>query len=276
MEDKELIAKLSYLKAIKPRNEWVALTRERLVEREYKGLQNGGFWGMLERIGRMVQYLERPAVIMPLLALIVVGGAVGRAASESLPGDRLYSLRAAAERIPLQFSAADEQSSRQFALAQQRLADLRQVAELNKVKNLPVAIREFEANVSKVSEGFAQIVENQPSRALQASRQIVQLQKEKLEVEKILGTKIGEEQEEEIWNATKRLVEYELGFLSTRSLTERQKELVEKAKGALEEKNYGAALEYIWQISQGVQLPEKQEEHEEKEGSEPALPESEG
>ena len=232
MEDKELIKRLSHLKRIKPREDWVVLTRQRIIG---EGLQKGRFWDMVERVvgymgGAM---LAKPAFVIPVLACVVAGGAVWQGAFRSLPGDTLYPLRAA------------------FGIsAQQSLADLKAVAEQNKVKNLPSAIQEFEANASKISEDFIAIVENQPEKALQASRQVVQLQKEKSEVERILGTKIGEEQEEEIENATRRLVEYEFSYLETRSLTEEQEKLFESAKTSAAEGDYGTALETIWILSQ--------------------------
>ena len=191
MGEKELIKKLSYLKQIKPREEWVILARQQLFEQEDQympsPLQKGRFWDMLQGIGRfiefMVKYAERPAIVIPLLALMVAGGAIGKSTLESLPGDTLYPLRSAAEQVPLHLSDAEERPFLEFDLAQQRLSDLKVVAESNSLKNLPAAIQEFEANASKASEGFLHIVENQPEIALQASRQIVQLQKEKSEVE---------------------------------------------------------------------------------------------
>jgi cytochrome c peroxidase len=248
MEDKELIAKLSYLKQIKPKNDWVLLTRQRIVGQD---LQEGRFWAIVKGIGDLVgNYMEKPAVLIPLLACMVAGGVLWQGVAESLPGDTLYPLRSAVEKAPLRFSADEERPIREFALAQQSLADLKMVAEQNKIKNLPSAIQEFEANASKISEGFIATVENQPEKALQASRQMVQLQKDKSEVERILGTRIGEEQEEEVENATKKLVEYEISYLETRSLTEAQKELFESVKALVQEGDYAKALEIIWELSQ--------------------------
>ncbi len=255
MEDKELIAKLSHLKQIKPKEDWVLLNRQRIVGHETWPaklvLQEGRLWSIVRSISDLVgSYIERPAVLIPLLACMVAGGAVWQSAFESLPGDTFYPLRAAIEQVPLRFSTEEERPLREFALAQQSLADLKVIAERNKVKNLPSAIQEFEANASKISEGFVAIVENQPEKALQASRQMVQLQNEKSEVEKILGTRIGEEQEKGIENATKKLVDYEIVYLETRSLTEAQKELFEKAKLLVGEGDYAKALEIIWELSQ--------------------------
>lgn len=255
MEDKELLAKLSHLKEIKPREDWVVLTRQRIIENNFEpsklALQKGRFWGMVEEVGGlMARYMAKPAFVIPALACLVAGGAVWQGAFTSLPGDTLYPLRAALEQVPLRLSTEEERPAREFARAQQSLADLKAVAERNKVKNLPLAIQEFEANASRISEGFIAIVENQPEKALQASRQVVQLQKEKSEVEKILGTKIGEEQEEEIENATRRLVEYEFSYLETRSLTQEQEKLFESAKTSAAEGDYATALEIVWTLSQ--------------------------
>ena len=97
MGEKELIKKLSHLKQIKPREEWIVLVRQRLFEQEAQPmpapLQKERFWDMLQGIGRfirfMVKYAERPAIVIPLLALIVAGGAIGKGVLESLPGDTL-------------------------------------------------------------------------------------------------------------------------------------------------------------------------------------------
>ena len=255
MEDKELIKRLSHLKRVKPREEWVALTRQRIVGEGLwpakLDLQKGRFWGMVEEVGGFIaRYVERPAFVIPVLACMVAGGAVWQGALESLPGDMLYPLRAALEQVPLRLSTEEERPAREFALAKQSLADLKAVAERNKVKNLPSAIQKFEANASRISEGFIAIVENQPDKALQASRQVVQLQKGKSEVEKILGTKIGEEQEEEIEDATRRLVEYEFLYLETRSLGEEQEKLFESAKTSAAQGDYVTALETVWTLSQ--------------------------
>lgn len=258
MKDSDLIAKLSQLRQEKPREEWVVLTRQRLFEAEAQyglpPLQGRRLWGILQRIGRLIeftaQYAQRPALVIPVLAVIVAGGAIGRGTLESLPGDTFYPLRVAVEQVPLRFSAAEERPVREFGLARQRLSDLRMVAESNSLKNLPAAIEEFETNASKVSAEFIEIVENQPENALQTSRQIVQLQKEKSEVEEILGTKIGEEQNKGIEDAIRVLVEYEVAYLETRSLTEEQEQLFESVKALIEEEDYATALETIWTLSQ--------------------------
>jgi hypothetical protein len=255
MEEAELKRKVQLLYSIRPREDWVALTKSKLIENnactEHIGLQKPGFWGMvrgsLELAGR---YLEKPAFVMPVLACVVAGGAVWQGAASSLPGDALYALRAVAEQVPLRFSKAEERQVHEFRLAQQRLADLRIVAQQNKVKNLPSAIQEFEANASKVSAGFVYIVENEPEKALQASKQVVELQKEKSEIERILGAKISEQHDIQIQSALRKLVDQEFAYLETRSLTESQEQFFLKAKEKAKENDYAGALEILWDLSQ--------------------------
>ena len=193
--------KVQVVYGVKTKEDWVLLRKNQLVgkgehsESDAKGMH---FLGVLTRIGKMLgRSLARAARVMPVLAFLVAGGAVWQGASDSLPGDRLYPIKTTIEQVPLRFSA-EERSLREFEIAKLRLADLKFVAEQNKVKNLPSAIEEFEANALKVSKDFLEIVENQPENALQASKQVVQLQKEKYEIEKMLGMKIGGDQEEEI------------------------------------------------------------------------------
>ena len=252
-EQEQVLAKLSILKDIKPKEEWVILARKRIFEaepaREEMPLHGIRFSVIFKRIGSLIRYMEQPAFVMPVLASVILTGVVWHAAQSSLPGDTLYPIKAAAEHVPMTFSSEAEKPFLQLELAQKKLDDLKRVAEGNMVKNLPLAIKEFEANISEISESLTAIVEKQPGKALQASRGVVRLQKEKLEVEKILGTKIGEKEDEELDNATKLLVENELADLETRLLTEAQEELFQAAKTAHEQGDYQTALEKIWLLS---------------------------
>ena len=81
MEDKELIAKLSHFKKIRPRKDWVVLTRQSVIGAEFElckpVLQKGRFWGMVERLTGYVEgaIQAKPAFVIPVLALMVAGGA---------------------------------------------------------------------------------------------------------------------------------------------------------------------------------------------------------
>jgi len=243
MQEKEVITKLALLKKIKPRKDWAVLSRNKIinVELEPLKLKNQRKFLDIVHFFRYIRYIEKPAVAIPLLAILVVGGIAIEQTGSSVPGDILYPVRTSLEQT---------QRFDSIELAQFRLADLREVVEANRVKNLPSTIREFEVSIEKASQSLTELVENEPEKALQVGREIVQLQKEKLVIEQILGTKIGEDQEAEFINSARKVVEYELAYLETRSLTEEQEELFESAKTSAEQEDYSTALETIWTLSQ--------------------------
>ena len=243
--EKDLIAKLSRLKKIEPRNSWVLFAKTNIQNEANKGVEQK--LSLFKEIGHLVsyvRYLERPAYIFAVLAFVVFGGIGYKVSQNSLPGDTLYPVRSAIEKI-----TTGSDSSAAFKVAERRLQDLRRVVEGNKVKNLASATEEFNLSVAEVSRGILALVENEPEKALQASRELVQLQKGKAEIEQILGAVIGVEESLELTNATKVLVEFELNDLVIRTLTDEQEDLLEQAIIAYQAEDYGLSLENIWMIS---------------------------
>lgn len=102
---------------------------------------------------------------------------------------------------------------------------------------------------AQVSREFARLVEKEPKKALQVSRNIVQLQKEKSQLEKTLGATFGEKESNDIENATKILLTNEFLDLDSRTLTESQLVLLNEAKNAFMKQDYQTALEKVWILS---------------------------
>lgn len=243
--EKDLITKLSRLKEIEPRNSWVLFAKTSIPNEANKEIgQNPSLIYKIGHLVSYVRYLERPAYIFAVLAFVVFGGIGYKVSQNSLPGDPLYSVRSIIEK-----ATTGSDSSATFKVAERRLADLRRVVEGNKVKNLASATEEFNLSVAEVSRGLLALVENEPEKALQASRELVQLQKGKAQIEQILGATIGEEETSGLKSATKILVESELNDLLKRSLTNEQEVLLKEAIGAYQTENYQIALENIWMIS---------------------------
>lgn len=243
--EKDLIAKISRLKEIEPRNSWVLFAKTNIPNEANKEV--GQKPSLIQEIGHLVsyvRYLEKPAYIFAVLAFVVLGGIGYKVSQNSLPGDALYSVRSIIEKAT---TRSDSFSA--LLIAQRRLEDLRRVVEGNKVKNLASATEEFNLSLAEVSRGLLALVENEPEKALQVTRELVQLQKGKAQIEQILGATIGEEETSELTNATKILVEAELNDLKERTLTAEQKELLKEAIGAYQAEDYQKALENIWMIS---------------------------
>ena len=242
-DEKNLVQKISLLKKIEPKNTWVLFAKTNILG-ETKEQKVGQKLSLFKELGHFVsyvRYLERPAYIFAILAFVVLGGIGYKLSQNSLPGDTLYSVRSVIEKATT--------GSDPLAVAQRRLEDLRKVVEGNMVKNLSQATKDFNLSVAEVSKGLLALVENEPDKALQLSHELVQLQKDKAQIEQILGAAIGVEETLELTNATKVLVEAEIEDLQERTLTEKQEELLQEAIAAYEANDYEKALESIWSIS---------------------------
>ena len=252
MDEKELLHSIQSLKDIKPRQEWVLLTRQRILGDAVMPKKSFSF-DSLFNVFSVLKYLERPAFILPALAVLVFGGIVARASGNSLPGDMLYSLKAAVENVQVNMTSDEQKPYAHLELAEKRLEDLKKIGEENKVKNLSSTIKAFENNVSETSKALTELVEKEPAKALQLSRQVIQLQKEKTEVEKVLGTAIAGKETEELESATKSVIENELKDLETRTLSEKQAELFAQAREAYEAQDFSTSLELIWTLANPVE-----------------------
>lgn len=240
MNEKELLAKISLLKNIKPRQDWVILTRNRIFGVETPVI---GWTGLAARqigqVGQMLIFLRKPAFAMAAFIFIAFGGIFVQIVRQSLPGDTFYALRARVEST--QFTSIE--------LAQKRLADIKEISAQNNVAKLPSAIKEFQSSSAQVSKDFIALVENQPKKALQASREIVQLQKDKAQLEKTLGAKFDTQENSDLENATKTLLKNEFSDLDSRTLTQSQLVLLNEAKNAFVKGDYQTALEKVWTIT---------------------------
>ena len=246
MEEKDLITKLTLLKEIRPRENWVIFAKTRIFADSrpiavYEGVRSQASNILEEVFGAIsfLRYMGKPAYVLSLLLVFVLGGVALQASKNSLPGDALFSIRSAFEKATLN----------NLELAQQRLGDLKKIAQENKVKNLSETIKEFKASVEEVSKNVAVLVDKEPGKALQAGMELVQLQKDKAAIEQILGTALDGDTAKELKSATKYLVENELEDLLTRTLTEEQKDLLEAGIIAYQAEDYEVALEKIWNIS---------------------------
>ncbi len=258
MEEKDLIAKLTLLKEIRPRENWVIFAKMRILA-DYKPIaadeiaepRGSRSWiGDVFDTISLFRYMAkatfalramaaRPAYVLPILLVFVFGGVTLQISKNSLPGDALFSVRSVFEKATLS----------NMELAQKRLVDLKKIAQENNVRNLSETIKEFKANVGEVSKNVALLVHKEPGKALQTGMELVQLQKDKAAIEQILGTALDGDTAQELKSATKYLVENELKDLLTRTLTEEQKKLLEEGIIAYQAEDYELALEMIWNIS---------------------------
>jgi len=224
--EKELIGKIRELRQIKPRKDWVVLTKSQILGQEPKIL----FFPFFK----------------PVLATVTAFGilfGVFSLAQNSLPGDFLYSIKKITEKGQAVFVSEEEKPAFQFELANKRLEELTEIAQTNQVKKLPPAISEFQANMSEVAKSLAK-VKGQDVEKIVAQTQ--KLEENKKKVEEVLATRI---ETKEYDNAIAQLVEGQIEELESQTLTEGQQELLEEAKEDFQAGNYNQALEKILILS---------------------------
>jgi len=230
MTEKELIGKIRELRQIKPRKDWVSLTKSQVLGESARGRASVSFFPFWK----------------PALATVTAFGilfGVFSFAQNSLPGDILYSIKKITEKSQAVFVSEKELPKYNLEIANKRLDELNEIAQTNQVKKLASAISEFQVNMSEAAKSLSE-VKGQGVEKIVA--QTKKLEENKQKVEEVLATKI---ETEKFDNALSQLVESEIKDLESRTLTEEQKLLLEEAKADFSAGNYSQALEKILILS---------------------------
>jgi hypothetical protein len=237
MTDKDLIKKIQLLKQVRPRKDWVVLTKNQIL---------GEQPGLIEEISLSLRWaLQYKTAFATLVVFAVLAGTIGFA-QDSLPGEVLYSVKKITERGQAVFVSEEELPKYNLEIANKRLEELSKIAQTNQVKKLAPALNEFKYSVSEAAESLTRIKE--PEKVHKAGREIVkemrklEENKEKIET---YGVVIGDAKE--IENAMCQLVKREIEGLGT--LTEEQEELLSEAEQYLEKGKCGLAFEKILLLS---------------------------
>jgi len=222
MTNATLIKKLKKLKTVKPRRDWVLLTKNQILGEERKAELFPFF---------------KPAYAGVFLVLLLLG--IFEFSQDALPGESLYYLKKITERSQIMLSPEDEKPVLNLELANKRLEELERIASKNEVKKLAPAMDEFHANISEAAKNLAKVKKVDKELVVQTKK----LEEKKEKVEKVLATKI---ETKEIDNAMARLVKQVISEMEQSSLTEKEKTALEKAKMYYEQGEYAEALIEIY------------------------------
>jgi len=237
MTEKEIIEKLLKLKEIKPDSEWVALTKKQILA-ENAIEEKKSFSYFLFPV-----FFSRMRVVLGTgLALLLIF-VTFNFSQNSLPGDFLYPVKKITEKAQSFFLPEKELSTVQLDLANKRLEELDKIAQNNQVEKIAPAINEFQSNISQASKNLAKL----KAVNKEVVEKSVKLVEKKEKIEKVLGANIDTSEYE---NALKKLVESQINDLENRTLSDKQKEVLEKVKSDFEKGNYSQALEEILFLSQ--------------------------
>jgi len=234
MTNQDLVKKLQILKDVKPRKDWVILTKSQILGPEI----------VRDRVSIWTFFRYRPLyrpVLVTLVTLAVLMGAFSFA-QYSLPGDILYPIKRVVEKSQAVFVSEKELPGYNLEIVNKRLEELNKIAETNQVKKLAPAMSEFQANVSEAAKNLAKVQKVDKEIVARAQK----LEETKQKVEKVLATKI---ETEELDNVLKQIVEREIKALEEQTLNETQQEVLFQIKEDFEAGNYYQALEEIRDIT---------------------------
>ncbi|MBZ9572256.1 hypothetical protein KJA15_02925 [Patescibacteria group bacterium] len=235
MTEKELIGKIRKLRQIRPRKDWVVLTKKEILGEQpsYREL-----FSVFLRWG--AQY--KPA----LATLVVLGVLIGTFvfAKNSLPGDFIFPLKKIAEKTRAIFVSREEKPRVQLEFANKRLEELIRITETNQIKKLAPAIEEYQANVSEAAKNLAKIREPEEARKI-----VPEIKKLEGNIQNLKshGIVIGEDREPE--DLYEPIAELLIKDLENQTLTDEQLKLFEEAKEDSEVGDFGQALEKILFLS---------------------------
>ncbi|MCK4454186.1 hypothetical protein KAU51_02470 [Candidatus Parcubacteria bacterium] len=254
MTEKEVIRKIKELQQIKPRKDWVILTKakilsEPLISEKQASVTIGERFLEAFSIFRFRPFLK-PALATAVCFCFLIG--VFSFAQNALPGDLLYSVKKISEQAKVSLASETEKPKVQLELTQKKLDELTKIAEENRGKNLASAVQEVEKVMRETAESLKKvaIVENDGEIAKEIKEKVEAIEKQKETVEEILATKIdSEEYDESINSYYKTLVEREIKELEDRALNSEQEELLKEAKELFDDENYQEALAKILFLS---------------------------
>ncbi len=232
MEQKDLISQIKKLREIEPRKDWVLTLKKEILKEEVKAPFLFSF--------------KIPLVLASLLILISFSFVF---AKNSLPGDFLYPLKITSEKLILTFTPQEEKPKLQLEITKTRLEELKKIAKENKIEKLTPAIKEVKKSLPVASQTIKEVLKEKEDikKVKEIAKKVKEIERETEEV-KSLGIVIDSNKElEKSTNELKKvLVENEIKDLEKRTLTQPQKEMLEKIKESYNNGDYNKALELIF------------------------------
>ncbi len=238
MTEKELITKIRELRQIKPNQNWVFLTKNRILGEEISEAKEASIISVLRGLFLKPKGLFWGPVLKPvyigLLALFIIFGFFGFA-QNSVPGDYLYPVKRATEKGQTLFASDEEKAHLTLELANRRLEELASIVEENKTKNLAPGIKEFQASVFEAANKF--------SADNEVVKKVVKMGKKVKELQS-LGVVIEEEGLRRLeLESFAGVLENLITDLENRNLTTKQEVVLDRMKELFEKGEYSEALE---------------------------------
>ena len=246
MSESEFIARIQVLKQIKPRKDWVFLTKKRIFGQPPTLFEESPFRLLFSPQEWLRVFLVHSRLAFAtLLFLGILFSTAFTFAQSALPGDFLYPVKRVVEKAQAVFVSEKDKPTAQLELVNKRLEELTQIAQANQAQKLAPAINEFQASASQAAKDLRRTKDTQKitKEVVEETKKLAQ-NKQKVES---LGVLVGDS--DELDEALAQVVENQIKDLEKRTLSVEQQETFEKVKESFEAKKFSEALEMILSLN---------------------------
>lgn len=241
--EQEIINRIKYLKNIKPNQDWVILTKQRIIGETITVERRLTWVDFIHFIG---QY--RLAFASLALIMIISGGTMVLAQG-ALPGEPLYSVKKITEKGLAVLTGKNKVPAMNLELAERRLDEINQLLQKKIAKNLPAAVAEYQSARRTAKKEVAAEIKQNPAKAAAIVKQVglamQNIEDKERQVYGVLGlsnsaTSVDEEigSDQEI---IRSLIEY---FGKEAILSAEQQADLSKVRELYDAGNYSGALNY--------------------------------
>jgi len=220
--ENDLIQKIQELKSVKPNAEWVSLTKKEILRDAPK---------------MSFSFFLKPALAGTLTLCLF--GSVFVFAQTAIPGDSLYPFKKVIEKTKISFLPEEKRPSAQLEYANDKLEDLFKVVEKKETEKVSTILKEYQLDITEAAQVLVRVEKPDVEEIVDRAKKI-ENNKKKIEA---LGVKVQEV--DGLDTALSKIVEKEIEELEKASLSDDQKEILEKIRESYQNKDYCQALEKI-------------------------------
>jgi len=254
IDEFNLIKKLQKMQSVKPSQEWVDFNKSQIINKEFEKKQSASFQEIISSVRSLVSFPKLATIYTAITMIVFSGFGIVIASKNSVPGDALYIVKQAEEKIKIAMIVSPEQkTAAQIAQVSARLEELDIVSKQadNQEKKI-AALNETKKAVVRATKEIAGLSKNEQASLISALAGKIQ------EVEKTANAVIMEKENPNFESIYKFLAESEIKEFEAneKNLTEKQKSLLDQAKEFFEVNKYSEALDLLYQIQPNSNIEE--------------------
>lgn len=238
MTEKQLIEKLNKLSEIKPRKEWVVLTKNQILGATEQNIVAekanilGRFTSIMEVL-RTYSYQRKLAFALSGILLIALGtvGFVG------------YSNLGAKKDGQVAFIPTEFLTKSQLEAANNSLENLTKLVKENRSEDITPAVNKFKASLNDAVNSLLESVKNDPSSIKDIAKEVKKIKDNQVLLDN-LDVKVDLGDSSEV--LYKAITEQEIANFEKLTLTQEQKDILTSVKELYEKGKYAEAFEKIY------------------------------